>query len=610
MAKENDLDLLSPFESADIDSLFFAFAVMAKVDNIENEYTHNISYTEDEDRADYDVVYYVFPFNPIVCKKAFDRDTFFGKSYEYINIANNERIRNIIDIHYRGSGHYINSKLPDTTGNDFVLFNFREYAKTCLGIDLPEGKININKAKNILKKVIQANKNKSLIELPSDKMKAARVLKENFGYNTGTIYDDIDVLRRVEKIDELASKYAEVFSSFIQNRINLVIDKYFKALKEEAPKFKLSSKDEPISLEINKKNPKQQLLSDLDEIYFSVSNEIELIKYLDELIKSKDIIEGDETEHEESALINVANSIKNNSQYLPNGEEQLKIAIELLEREITQTQSKLNSQMRNDDSKEIELEDSKEISTFKQDFKMLDENIKGEAKFYKPYIKLKESLDSEDTDFKGLDTLDNFILSMNYVVSQIPNTTQNTEIQETWEELKQKYSHLILNIISDDQTIAEKSFKDLEMQLRTEMTPLLQQISFSNAKHINQIINTGSILYQIEKSIDLVYFDKEVDYSKEPITSAVKDIKDLLKSNAIFDHQIINVDGEAFTIEGYTKHLLEEKYEKLKSIKVNNYDEYDAIRHDVLKSLMGILLDMQAFEKSRKEFEEKNDINR
>ena len=129
----------------------------------------------------------------------------------------------------------------------------------------------------------------------------------------------------------------------------------------------------------------------------------------------------------------------------------------------------------------------------------------------------------------------------------------------------------------------KQDFKEIEIRLRKRLEPFLKKLDFSTNKKLNQIMSSGSLLIQLDKSLYIInrndYNNKAYDKIDEPITRSVIEL--LKMSDGLEDRKII--------IDEIVK-AINNKKEMMSKITINNYNDYKKYRNDILRSLMKIKL--------------------
>lgn len=593
MSNKEYFDLLSPFEKTEVDSLYFLFIVQEEDTDIVKKRLGG--HYSDDDYGSLNRHISIDFRNKVVAKHLITK-TRWSTYHTYISISDNKEI-NVHEDEILHSEYYEDTFIHSYPQREYygLPISFRDYVKFRLGIDIKGTTIRLSEARRLLKQINKMDKNKEPIELSFDRMEAAMQLKEFFGMNTNTIYDDDEVFEKIKQINQLASQYLGT-QNLIKEKIEQAIAKYKKSLEELKPSYKNINLG--INLKLEKALPKDQLILDLNAIIISLSTKITLMKTLDELFELKSILNKEEVKGNETELKDIAKSIRENVEYLPNKNEILIEANIIVSKEIKRIQDSLYDQLETLNTSNLELYDTTQ-STFKRDLKELKDRIKSHTKKIKPFVSLIKIFESDNTEYKGMDTLEDFISTLNYVIVNLQDSTTNTRLKDSWIEIKKKYLNIIETIIKNYSEISKETFSELEIQFRKEITPLLEQLDIIQNKHINQLISADSFIYQIDRSIDYIKGKiTDENFNKEPITSLVKDIIDSI------DRSIDDKNKNDIIADILIK--LEENKLKLKKAKIDNYDDYNIIRNNILRDLYRIIYKTEKFDDNLELYNENN----
>ena len=460
--------------------------------------------------------------------------------------------------------------------------------------------ISVRKALNLLHELQKMRGERETITLDSNPLIAAEQLEEARIINH-SIYSDKDLKTVLEKLKEISGSQSEVFNKYIMSKVADEIDQYNKNMKEYKPTFEKAEKKSN-DLQLAETKPKDQLMLNLDLLYNSLLSDIKTVHYLEDLYTCTSLVDGnDKILTKNTPLAKKVQDIVNNVSSFDNKAEILSDLKSRIDAEIDKTSSSLDEIIhKKGDEQEIELV-LDDADSFKKEISMLADTYGGKSKVLAPFYELKNSLNNiDDTSNKSINDINGVLFSISGLIDSLPNEQLKESTLKKYNKIKEKYVQRIDTILLKKEEIKPNDYKELELDLRKELQPLLQEISNIENKSLNQIISSDSLIIQIQNSINLVNSRKSPgsgNHSKEPITSKVNDILNLLKQNSLENDRLI--------INKLLITLINHK-ENLSDTTISDYKEYDKARRSILRSLSGIELDINAHLKNLKDYDKQN----
>ena len=133
--------------------------------------------------------------------------------------------------------------------------SIKELARTLLHKELPN-EMSIRAIIKVLNEINSKEKDKNTILLSKDKIQAAIQLSNIVGIETDELIKNDKVKEILSKIINLCSNNPSAYDKYVKDRINEIINKYYKNLDETKPSFKRNS--DKMSLKIEKLDPQTQ----------------------------------------------------------------------------------------------------------------------------------------------------------------------------------------------------------------------------------------------------------------------------------------------------------------------------------------------------------------
>ena len=456
-----------------------------------------------------------------------------------------------------------------------------------------KNQMSVNELNKLLNELNSKELDKEPVLLSTDKLQASFQLSNILGIKTEKLFENNAVKEPINKIMDLCKNNQNVYLEYVKKQLEEIINNYEKEYKENKPTLDIKEEDK-INLKITKIDPGTQLKIDLERLFNSLSTEINLVSYLDELYKCKRIIiDTDNNKEIKTQLENNVLTIVNETKYLKEEDRNNKINTiqEKIEKEIEEVTKELSKHSKEKPkNEEINLQINKK--TLKQEIQELKDQYLLETNKYKNYVILRDALEEKQSfDYYKGNQIDDITKSTLFVIDHIENENIKKEMHNKYNTITNKYIDKINNAIQNKDQLSEENYKNIETELREELQPLIQQLDNIFHKSLNQIFSSESINIQLQNSLDFIKNPNEEEHSKEPITSMSIDIYKEIQDNEEKKAELTA--------------LLNQIQESLKDKKIDNYQEYNKERQEVLKQLASYQFKILSKKKEIEEYEKR-----
>ena len=419
--------------------------------------------------------------------------------------------------------------------------------------------------------------------------------------------DDLEIKRLIEQIKEICNNISEENRQLIYDRINEIIEEYIENKDSLKPKY--NSDDMELKLDNNMSMVRTKTIIALEGIILGLSREKELIKFLSDIEKYKQIIAEDVTElsNDNSLESNIKNIIYYSNLVDVNKRNnlisELKLHLEKASKEASKQLSSLSSDtaltLNNPDDYITKL--NLEIS------KTLD-NIKIYYEKVKPFLDLLNALNSSDVNIeKNKGTITEDISTIRYILSKLSNGKYKEELKNSINNLFGKYKERLAKIISDDELLKKEDYDKLELEFRNDLSPILESINNYAYldKYEENTANKVNIYNQIKKTIEMISNGKKIklneEISSEVITSFVIEIFNYTIECCDKQSGLLEVDDKKQIIRDLLE-ILNKELDSLDNNTIDSLEEYNEIIRNILKKLAKVKYDVEKLVKERREY--------
>ena len=458
--------------------------------------------------------------------------------------------------------------------------------------------ISVRKALNLLHELQKMRGKRESITLDSNPLIAAEQLEEGRVINH-SILSDKDMKSVLEQLKEVSGSQSEVFNKYIISKVTAELEQYRKNMKDYKPTFEKIEKTKSGDFQLGENKPKDQLMLNLNILYHSLLSDVKTVHYLDDLYTCSSIVDGNDKElTKNTPLAKKVQDIVSNVSSFDNKAEILSDLKARIDAEIDKTSASLDETIsKKEDKQEINLV-LDDPDSFKKEISMLATTYGEKSKVLSPFYELKNSLNNIGNNSKG--DINEFLSSVSELITKISNEQLRESTQEKYNQIKANYISKVDAILSNQKDIKPDDYRNLEIELRKELQPFLREVNKIGNKNLNQIYTSESLLIQIRNSIKLINSRKNPDtssHSKEPITSKVGDVLDLLKK--------VSLEDEREIINKLLIKLISYK-EKLIDTEISGYKEYDEVRTNILKSISSLEVDTYSLINKQNDYDKQN----
>lgn len=457
------------------------------------------------------------------------------------------------------------------------------------------------KQSNPIKKINKKQKLKKLIRAVTD-AEIIFVKEEDILKTTTSISDrieDEEIQQLLNQIQEICQNLPESTRQLINNKVNDIIKEYNSQKDALKPGYTKYNQDNVPSLTSGGtiSMVKDTTISKLEGIILGLSREKKLIEFLKNIEKYKQLLDTNVTElsNDDSIESKIKNIIYY-SNFLTLDKknkiiDKLKLNIEFISKESLKQLGIINNQV------ELSLNNYQDYERkLSDDISDTLDDIKNEYNKKKPYLELLKCLQSNEFDINNNDeTIISDINKIRYVLSKLSNSNYKSELGNKFNNIFKKYINQITEILNDDELLNKSNYEDLELELRTNINPLLESINNYAYldKYEENTANKTNIHSQLQKSLDLISKGKPVKLTKELSYEVITSFVIETYNEVISSTELTTSDKE--TIIGDLKDILSVALNELENNTVDSLKEYNEVIYSILGKIAKVSINAMLY---------------
>lgn len=414
-------------------------------------------------------------------------------------------------------------------------------------------------------------------------------VKEDILKTTTSISDrieDEEIQKLLNQIQEICQNLPESTRQLINNKVNDIIKEYNLQKDALKPKYN-QDKTTTLTSGGTISMVKDTTIIKLEGIILGLSREKKLIEFLKNIEKYKQLLDTNVTElsNDDSIESKIKNIIYY-SNFLTLDKknkiiDKLKSNIEFISKESLKQLGIINNQV------ELSLNNYQDYERkLSDDISDTLDDIKNEYNKKKPYLELLKCLQSNEFDINNNDeTIISDINKIRYVLSKLSNSNYKSGLENKLNIIFEKYINQIIEILNDDELLNKTNYEDLELELRTDINPLLESINNYAYldKYEEKTANKTNIHSQLQKSLDLISKGKPVKLTKELSYEVITSFVIETYNEVISSTELTTSDKK--TIINDLKYSLNAALNELENNTVDSLKEYNEVVYSILSKI-------------------------
>ncbi len=418
------------------------------------------------------------------------------------------------------------------------------------------------------------------------------IFLNNFGIN------DVEVNKLLDIIISLCDKLPESSKKMVMDKLHLLILKYKDDFLAAKPMLGESNKGLVFgSSDVAFLKP--QLLAALDNIKNNLCREDELIRYIADLGKYKKIldIEVKNVDDDDQSIEGIIKKILFYSSYLDDVKKgsYLSKLKDFIECELKKANSTFDNLI--DSGYELtlndELDSNKRLLLFVSS--MFDEIILQVNKI-KPFKDLYDSLIFGDMGQEYIegDDFASFVNNISFVLNSLSNDNYKNYLVSMFHNVLDKYKKILEEIFKSEDRLQNIRYDDFEKEIRQELNTVLEIINkyaYLDQYEVNKSYSKN-LMEQLYFCLEIINCDGKTkgDENKvQPIVSFVIDIINYVFDNECFDN--VNIEK----VKEKLRNTIHFYMDRLKSNKVDDFKDYNALLRNIFKDMAGIYIEVQNY---------------
>ncbi len=413
---------------------------------------------------------------------------------------------------------------------------------------------------------------------------------------------DVELQERIDKIHQMSALLEEKERSVIENNIAGLLNDYKNAVQKLKPKFGANEQITITFEATDAKTLRKSLLKNLDGIIFNLSSTDHLKKLIEDIKHYKELIhtqienapkEINSIEDKICFILYVKEKLGNH-----NLEKQLIEILDIFQKRV----SKEIIQIIVEEKSNLSLE-----SDVETEFKPKIQELYTEAKNYQmkveTYQELLDSLECKNNTELAID-----IRTALEIISIFYNSMQN-KWNERLQRVIAKYKNKINDIIFNESIETVESPSNIELEIRTDLQPLLKEIQNLSPK----AVCFNMLKTEIEEGLNYFTQEENKELKNNAILDILKEIKGLLENEYIEPEIQIKVRNMVSTcLQKWLNELANNDYKILKEIPINEATEgiSENIRLELLllKELLTIKMQMEEYIQNNEDYQKSNSV--